>query len=551
MREADRLIIDYFNGELCASDFAALDRWITQDPANAERFVRIVADDRSISMLLRKSDSQSLLSGLDAGPGDSTGMMLSDLLAMEERIGDVPPVTLTEPMAINTQRRAAASGDSSKHVGLKRVVVIPYPVFWSAIAAIVMLGLYLFWPTHNGSSSDPAEPVIAEQPAPLVPRTPSNPLDEDAAPVQPNPEHSDAGQPTPPAAPVVATLLGVSDAVWQGDDKPALGRSMTAGQYTLTKGMVRIQFDSETVALIEAPAIFSLDTQSRMSLERGKIVAVCETNKSKGFQVLTPNALVIDLGTVFAVEHVDAKTHMQVIQGQVAVRPSESSQETHATVFGTGQAAVIDGPEQAVRLVAYSESRYMVDWDQAVRLPKLMGDLRYVSRAPQSVVLGEFESSETAQFFVERYGVDLKDGLAVSFTRPGRYDTETSGVSLSTDQPADSYLLHADPQGESVAPLKYSGSVTFDRPILGVIVHGNLITASDEVLGHDGVGYAGDVRRLGSSTIRDTRGLDGGDDYVVLSDDRRTLHFEFIVGKGMDQIRLLVQSPPTEMENSQ
>jgi hypothetical protein len=94
----------------------------------------------------------------------------------------------------------------------------------------------------------------------------------------------------------------------------------------------------------------------------------------------------------------------------------------------------------------------------------------------------------------------------------------------------DSYLLHFDPFGNDPAVSQtLDFSITFDRPILGVILGPNLVQ-TDERFGLAGTQYP----------TGGTRGLERKDQ-VELSPDRRTLMVH-LTGWRIDQLRVLVEA---------
>ena len=81
------------------------------------------------------------------------------------------------------------------------------------------------------------------------------------------------------------------------------------------------------------------------------------------------------------------------------------------------------------------------------------------------------------------------------------------------------------------------GSVTFDRPILGVIVSRYILHETDGLLGHPEVQYPG-----GDAL---SRGLEHGKynkDIVHISEDSQTITVRLEAEINMDQVRVLVQS---------
>ena len=97
----------------------------------------------------------------------------------------------------------------------------------------------------------------------------------------------------------------------------------------------------------------------------------------------------------------------------------------------------------------------------------------------------------------------------------------------------DSYLVQFNP-GQSVtaeSPNRFSGTLKFDRPVVGLLFRAMMLDESDAMLGLPAADF-GDIFR---------RGINASDE-VSLSVDRRTLTVSFDVINGVDQIRVLVAS---------
>ena len=136
----------------------------------------------------------------------------------------------------------------------------------------------------------------------------------------------------------VAQLVRTCDAVWVEDSKllsPAENSKgnhyqiidLSAGKkLRLTSGLAELRFHSGAIVVLEGPATFAVLSRNRGRLETGKLVAQVPP-AARGFQVETPDARVIDLGTEFAMlvqqppepngQH--SSTEVHVLAGQVEV----------------------------------------------------------------------------------------------------------------------------------------------------------------------------------------------------------------------------------------
>ena len=109
----------------------------------------------------------------------------------------------------------------------------------------------------------------------------------------------------------VATLGQTLDARWVFNDTetsspandPVEGARLYEGPrlWNLAKGFAQLDFDSGAAVIVEGPATFRLISDEQMELVRGRAVLHAGENV-EGFRILTPGALVTDLGTEVGME---------------------------------------------------------------------------------------------------------------------------------------------------------------------------------------------------------------------------------------------------------
>lgn len=194
-------------------------------------------------------------------------------------------------------------------------VVTPKPVFKqplktsrrvflpaSLLGSSLMLLLAAWFMASNWSSDQ--SPVLTETAVPVKP-------------VSRQPESSNG--PEELAAPGV-TLASESRAVFFRDRTPMPGESLPLKrEFSLTSGSVELKFPTGALAILEGPAVFEVDVPETIKVSLGSI-SVYAPEGAQGFQVLTPVAEVLDLGTRFHVQ-VDqtGQSQVQVIEGEAEV----------------------------------------------------------------------------------------------------------------------------------------------------------------------------------------------------------------------------------------
>ena len=96
---------------------------------------------------------------------------------------------------------------------------------------------------------------------------------------------------------------------------------------------------AERAFVVEAPARFTLDSSTVLSLASGKLSA---TVHGGGFVVKTPTATVTDLGTEFGVSVQAGSTRVEVFKGRVQIAPPTSAHGSAGiSILAVGQAATI------------------------------------------------------------------------------------------------------------------------------------------------------------------------------------------------------------------
>ncbi len=167
-----------------------------------------------------------------------------------------------------------------------------------------------------------------------------------------------------------------------------------------------------------------------------------------------------------------------------------------------------------------------------------------VISAPANVQLNAFESDTQAFAFAERSNFTLPQDLQVHITLPGTSPTPDSmnfstGVILSGTR-VNSYYVHFDSIGDSPTPVVVDGSLSFDHDVLGIILGPNLLNISNGLLGAPGTLYPSDPSL---EIVAGGAGLDAND-LLTLSEDRRTITFNFRNTAHLDSFRVVTAVVP-------
>ncbi|MBX2850910.1 MAG: hypothetical protein KTR15_04090 [Phycisphaeraceae bacterium] len=318
----------YFSGVIGRAGSNRLADWINESEANACAFARFAIEHHALEHLLRVEkygDLASLsqhefLAADAANQGLTQRTELQWLSEMEDSVPVVPVVLQEQAKGLRANGCASSSGINSAAEqdasGRKRVIVIPRPLFWGGVAALLLIGFWMSWQF----SPQAGGPIGGRGVAP------------DATPA-----------PAPPPV-VVATLEGQSDPAWADGESRAIGAQLIEGEYLLSQGTVRLRFSNGALVVVESPARFSLHSASMITLEEGQLVSHCDP-EAQGFCVRTPYGDFIDLGTKFGVSVRPWKeSQLHVFQGEVkTVVHRLDSGEAESRIVHTSEAVAI-GP---------------------------------------------------------------------------------------------------------------------------------------------------------------------------------------------------------------
>jgi uncharacterized repeat protein (TIGR01451 family) len=158
------------------------------------------------------------------------------------------------------------------------------------------------------------------------------------------------------------------------------------------------------------------------------------------------------------------------------------------------------------------------------------GQLIKLSSAPPNVAQDQFENTSAAVAFDERLGTTLAAPLTVDMTTAGTYTSFPIGATkIAAGTWVDSHLVHSDGPPHPLA-LRRAGTVSFPDVILGVIATPKNLAASDSAVGAPGTTYAGN---------KANRGLDLGQDSIVIAPDLHSVSFDVQTNSALDDFRIV------------
>lgn len=317
----------------------------------------------------------------------------------------------------------------------------------------------------------------------------------------------------------------------------ASSRPLRVGEkLDLSTGVTRLEFTNGAVIAIEAPAALSIRSPDEVSLSRGRLNAWCPES-AHGFRVVTTSVTLTDLGTSFGVSAAtDGTTDFLVLDGKVEV-----AKDGEVRTVGTG-AALRAKRGKRLSNVSFEPALYRRTWPVASGINSTLGEV--VPAPPDTPeALAAMENDDHILVVPERRDFAPSTPIDADITEPGIYEGPLliAPVELSPQDGVRvrSYLLRYNPVGK-VKPSafkRFEGSVTFDRPVLAIIVGSRKLNRTDNLLSK------APLPKLDPEDAG-LRGLERGQppfpsDGVTLSQDRRTITVVFYAGESIDEIRAI------------
>ncbi|MEO0477311.1 MAG: hypothetical protein AAF085_15290, partial [Planctomycetota bacterium] len=484
MSEPIQALEAYFAGNATDEQMLAVEAWINADPANAKAFMEQLHFREVVGQHVREQ-------------ADPSALVLTELAHLEEDegvSGTFEDVTWT--------RNSASGAKQRNHYATALSYVLshtftPKRLTYAATAAALLLavGLMVYVLIPSGSSTPPPT-ELADAPKPIVARIDSS-----------------------------------IDAVWSERYLADGSKLRQSDTLMLASGFAEVTFERGATLVIQGPAVFETVGPNAVRLSSGQFTANVP-EPAVGFVVQTPNARITDYGTEFGVVvEPGGMTHAQTYMGQIGLAYEDGTDEV---ALNANEAAVVDG---SLKRVAFEDLALLRQDEYQERLsrPRLTGDLRFVETLPKSLVTGQLEDDQYLFVIPEQAGIDLGsiEGSPVfALTEPGHHHDFWINEPFYTapgQQPlphrvVDAYLVHYDRVGSQDVLSTSAGTLTFDRPIVGVITNGGPLKRLDELVGLDGVQYPPEAAHM--------RGLEGRpgtnfNDYVAISEDRKTLTVRF------------------------
>lgn len=148
-----------------------------------------------------------------------------------------------------------------------------------------------------------------------------------------------------PSAEGFAVLTRLFDAEWTTNEVRHEGDTLGAEMFQLASGTAEIQFFSGATMTVEGPSQISLKSAWEASCLEGA-VRMQVPPAARGFKLHAPSSEIIDLGTEFGLVVREDKSHVEVIDGEIALRHRDEKE----TILEKGDALglPLEGPSEKV-----------------------------------------------------------------------------------------------------------------------------------------------------------------------------------------------------------
>ncbi|MEM1068062.1 MAG: FecR family protein [Planctomycetota bacterium] len=333
-----------------------------------------------------------------------------------------------------------------------------------------------------------------------------------------------------------------------------VGDRLSSESIRIAGGILRLQFDDGVEVTIQGPAVYELIEPGTTRLHSGLLTANVPPG-AEGFRVDTPSAKVVDLGTAFGIELTpDGQSRVSVFDGEVEVISNQGS-DKRLLSEGDSLELSLDGRMQETE---FSTQQFEKLWPATSGIVGSTGAFRFAPQWPR--MLKKIESNRDIFVLPEGYAKELEQPCPVDVS-----STSDTPAAIGTGQRVRSFLLQFNPidegeagpgagsgpgpglgPGPGVGPgtglgpgrrngKRIQGSITFERPILGLITKTETLKQTDVLFS------------LSRAGMMPGRGLEERPprlaDIVSLSDDRCTLTLDlFVVNRLSDHVRVIVDA---------
>lgn len=327
---------------------------------------------------------------------------------------------------------------------------------------------------------------------------------------------------TPPA--LASILKASADVSWSAGASPREDGTLRPGMYELKSGVVSLRLYGGGELTVEGPARFEVGADASAEVHTGLALARVPSEeaglalRARGLSVSEPARLIgIDARSESATEAI-------VFNGGGGICFEKSGKCRELSTF---EAVKADHRRDKLVDVPYNPRAFSKAWAMVAGVENNLGPVRI--ELPGAVLSAAGATDDEVRVYVENEAFRPSGGLEVDRITVGEFSVASAnaGEALETRGELRSYLLQLPSSKEGEAK-DLETSLTFDHPVVGVIFSSERLENTDALVGSFASGSA------------ERRGMDSGDDEILVSQDRRTLNLRFKGGPQPEQVRVLV-----------
>jgi hypothetical protein len=328
------------------------------------------------------------------------------------------------------------------------------------------------------------------------------------------------------SAPTMASVMkSTPDAIWVEGASPRDDGTLHPGLYELKSGVVSMRLSSGGELTVEGPARFEVGEDASTEVHAG--IALARASKEDaGIDLRSRGLHVSDSASLIGIDaRAEGATEAIVFNGDGGICLDGSGKCRDLSEF---EAVKADHLRDRLVDVPYNPRAFSKAWAMVAGVENNLGPVTI--ELPGSVISAAGGVEGEVQVFVENESFRPDGGVEVDQVEVGAFAMAepNPGEALEASGELRSYLVQLTPTEKEGVEEEVETSLTFDHPVVGVIFSSDRLESSDATVG---------------SVLAESgrRGLDSGEDEILLSEDRRTLNFRFRGGGDhAEQVRVLV-----------
>ena len=330
--------------------------------------------------------------------------------------------------------------------------------------------------------------------------------------------------------PVLASIVKTSSGViWSGATAPGEDGTIKSGLYHLSSGVVSMRMASRGELTVEGPAVFEVGDDASAFVHEG-IALARVSSADLGISLRSKGLSISEAARLIGIDaRSEAATEAIVFDGDGGVCLSEGGKCRELSEF---EAVKVDHLRERLVDVPYNPRAFSKAWALLSGVEHNLGSVRI--EMPGAEISSQRGEEGEVRVYVENESFRPAHDLEVDQVVVGEFSVAEAnpGQHLQAKGELRSYLLQLWP-GEEGGAGEVETSLTFDHPVVGVIYSSDRLMSSDSSVGSP-ISHAGDM-------VNGHRGMDSGNDEILLSQDRHTLNLRFKGGGARaEQVRVLV-----------